>query len=27
MPSPSHSSFYQPNNIWWRIQSIKLFVM
>jgi hypothetical protein len=28
MPRPSHSSgFYHPNNIEWRIQIIKLFIM
>ena len=28
MPLPSHSSrFYHPNNIWWQVQIIKLFIM
>jgi hypothetical protein len=27
MPSPSHSSrFYQPKNIWWAVQIIKLII-
>ena len=27
MPRPSHSSwFYHPNNIWWKVQVIKLLV-
>ena len=28
MPRPSHSSrFYDPNNIWWAVQIIKLLIM
>jgi hypothetical protein len=28
LPRPSHSSlFYQPNNIWWAVQIIKLLIM
>ena len=28
MPRPSHSSrFYHPNNIWWGVQTIQLFIM
>ena len=28
MPNPSHYSwYYHPNNIWWRVQSLKLLVV